>query len=302
MPSGIGLVVILPDAVRLRLVPAIGDYLGSRRLVPVGVRSVALSARDTEAMYGGQLRSKTSGSGRRHGPVLTSRLFSLDNSLVVLLRGEAGTDVPRVVHDLKGPSSYLQRRPGSLRMLSSVEDRCMSLVHTPDDARQTAEHARHFFPGQALPGDDVIDWDLVADCRSLSTPDPAASRYAVLAALLLRVVSVCTAHGLVAEQAEPLGYARKLLREWLATPPMAGRAEHERFTDAMREVAVLGIHASSCRGAAETARRLVEVLAHPDGYGFELADEVLAHLAELSLLVTDFEEHWLRVLLTFFHE
>lgn len=294
--------VILPDALRQQLVPGIGAYLGARGLVPLAVRSVLLSTRDTEAMYGGQLRAKTSESGRRHGPALTSRLFALDNSLVVLLRGEPGTDVPRVVHDLKGPSSYLQRRPGSLRVLSDIEDRCMSLVHTPDDREQTDAHARHFFPALPPAGTDVLDWELVADCRSLLTPDPRASRYAAAVRLLLRVVSVCSAHGLLTAQSEPIAHARKLLREWLAAPPRHGRAEHDRFLDAMSEVAALDLHCAAGQGEADTARALVDALVHPDGYGFERADAVLAHLAELSLRVTDFEEHWIRVLLTFFHE
>src|SRR5206468_4111557 len=125
-------------------------------------------------LYGEGLRSKYSERGRIYGREMTRRLLALDNCLALLVAGRVSDeDVSRLLHDLKGQSSFLQRKPGSLRDLSASADRCMSLIHTPDNAVEAARDAALFFSivdADPTRGPRGLDWDFVPACRAWAAP------------------------------------------------------------------------------------------------------------------------------------
>lgn len=306
-PSSYGLLVILPDALRQGLVPATGQRLARLGLYPTAARSVVMGQHDYDVLYADLARSKGSASGRRYGPPLTCALFELDNSLAVLLRGAVGTDVPQMLHDVKGPSSYLLRRPDGLRMISPLEDRCMSLIHTPDDWRQTVQHAEHFFPAAALKAAEFatsdLGWSLLDHCRNYLGPQDARSRYEVAVRLLARVIAVARVHTEFGDDVQDATSALARIEAWLAEPPAEGQEEHERFLSLMASLAALRLHTGlGVTVDSEHLGLLIRALSGTDDYAYPALDGVFGALNALSLRLTDWESHWLRVLMAFLHD
>lgn len=317
-PPDLGVFLILPDALRQGLVPSIGKYLDKYGLYPAAVTSEILTEQHTKVLYDGLPRSKYSATGRVHGPEMTRRLLALDNSLAVLVATDDGGaghgDVSRLLHDVKGNSSFRQRRPGSLRELSASADRCMSLIHTPDDAVEAARDAALFFPAvnaDRRRGPRTVDWDLVHACRAWHPPDPDCSRYSIAVRTMLRCVAL-----LLAEMDLPferkhyaaLWSAYDVCRGWLSTPPATdSAAEHQRFTDVCgRLAALLAVPLTrdlSRRGARFPAiQQLIALHLRPEEYDHQRGLRVLDVLAAARLRLTDYESHHLLTLFTFLRD
>ena len=194
LPPNLGFFLILPDALAQGLVPAIGRYLAQYDLHPVAVSAEVLGENHRAVLYDHGIRSKYSQSGRMYGPKMTRSLLALDNCLAVLVTGGApDQDVSQLLHCLKGQSSFLQSKPGSIRDLSYLSDRCMSLIHTPDDAVEGARDAALFFPtvcGNAKRGPRELDWDFVPACRAWAVPSPHQSRYSIVVRTILRCAAL----------------------------------------------------------------------------------------------------------------
>ncbi|WP_030816785.1 hypothetical protein [Streptomyces sp. NRRL F-2799] len=313
-PDDLAIVVLLPDALLSGGVRRLGAHLDTLDAHPVRVRSVRLDASHAASFYRGRPRSKSSEKGRIFGGVLTRRLFALDSSLVVLLRRhkDAGdrSSLSQRLHDLKGPSAYLQQQPGSLRALSRSSDRCLSLVHTPDDAEDAASTAALFFnappatetaEGLAACTDDA--WSVIQDCRSLLPMSFDTSRYAIVACSLLR----CTALSLADGTPRPpdglaqLVRARRTLVEWLAD--RAGQdpdGERKRFGSLIEQVAWDGGPLETVV-TPELAAPVAALLSLPD-YDLEWADFIVAEFTRHGLHLNEAEIHTLSTLMTFFDD
>ncbi|MEV8537104.1 hypothetical protein [Streptomyces sp. NPDC051211] len=313
-PDDLAVVVLLPDTLLAGGIPALGESLAALGARPARVRSVRLDPGHAAAFYRGRPRSKSSEKGRRFGSILTRNLFALDSSLVVLLRqhtdpAEEGS-LSRRLHDLKGPSAYLQLRPDSLRALSRTSDRCLSLVHTPDDAEDAAATAALFFDTPpATAGADPLAacadeaWSVVEDCRSLLPVSFDTSRYAIVACSLLRCVALSLADGTPRPPAglDRLLQARRTLAGWLgekpATAPAEERARFDRLADDLGRPGP----ALATTVAPEYAAAVHALLALPE-YDLEWADFVVAEFTRHGLHLNDFEIHALSTLMTFFDD
>ncbi|WP_217548944.1 hypothetical protein [Streptomyces sp. GbtcB6] len=313
-PDDLAVVVLLPDALLGTGVERLGEGLLSLGARPVRVRSVLLDASHAAAFYRGRPRSKTSEKGRQFGGILTRRLFALDSSLVVLLQQQTdpgdGTSLSRRLHDIKGPSAYLQLRPGSLRALSRTSDRCLSLVHTPDDAEDAAATAALFFDAptatattDGLAGYADEAWTVVQDCRSLLPMSFDVSRYAIVVCSLLRCVALSLADGTPRSQAAlaRLMRVRRTLVEWLAEKAIeAPDDERERFGRLIEGLARDG-RALEAAVAPELVASVAALLALAD-YDLERADFVVAEFTRHGLHLNDAEIHALSTLMTFFDD
>lgn len=314
-PEHLAVMVLLPDVLRSGGIERVGRSIALSGVRPVRVASVRLDASHAATMYRGRTRAKTSAKGRVFGGILTRRLFALDSSLVVLLRRDrdaaAETDLSQWLHDVKGPSAFLQLRPDSLRALSRSSDRCLSLVHTPDDARDAADTAALFFRDPAA--QDSIDglagcsdaqrWTLVRDCRAMLPLSFDTSRYAIVVCSLLRCVALSLADGTSRPQAPHavLASARRELSDWLAEAPAESpESERKRFG---RLIEALGRceHAlpSVVNGAFSVS---VAALLSLDDYDLEWAEHIVAEFARHGLHMTDAEVHSLGTLMTFFDD
>ncbi|MGC5330422.1 hypothetical protein [Micromonospora sp. DT62] len=310
-PGDLAVVVVLPDALLSGGVPGIGRILTGLGARPVRVRSVRLDAADAVAFYRGRPRSKSSVKGRQFGGLLTRRLFELDSSLVVLLRGEGHGSLTRRLHDVKGPSAYLQQRPGSLRAASRFADRCLSLVHTPDDAEDAAMTADRFFadPPATATADNLRRyapdeaWEIVQQCRTVPPLTLATSRYAVVPQALLRCVALTLADGVPRqpERLELLADVRQRLTGWLAADVCdCPGDERKRFGDLIDQLSSaddpLGELVNPTYAGAVSA-----LLSLPD-YDLEWADHIVADLARHGLYLNNTEIHLLSTLMAFFDD
>lgn len=314
-PDDLAVVVLLPDTLLSMGVQRLGEGLDALGARPVRARSVRLDAGHAAAFYRGRQRSKSSEKGRRYGTVLTRRLFALDSSLVVLLKQHTdpgdGTGLSRRLHDLKGPSAYLQLRPGSLRALSRSSDRCLSLVHTPDDAEDAAATAALFFDAPRAP--DTADnlaacgeneaWSVLQDCRSPLPLTFDVSRYAIVACSLLRCVALSLADGTGRPPAalDRLVRTRRALVEWLAQKPAEAPAEERaRFGRLIDRLTGDGEPLTSLV-VPELAASVAALLSLAD-YDLEWADFVAAEFTRHGLHLSDAEIHALSTLMTFFDD
>ena len=314
-PGDLAVVVLLPDVLISGGVSKIGKALTGHGIRPVRARSVYLDATDAVAFYRGRSRSKSSAKGQRFGGLLTRRLFELDNSLVVLLRGTAPGDGPgslaRYLHDLKGPSAYLQQRPGSLRATSRFADRCLSLMHTPDDDEEAGQTADRFFadpPAVATvdnlgryPADEA--WKIVQECRSLTPLTMTTSRYAAVPEALSRCVALSLTDGTdrSAPATDRLDQARALLNDWLAGEASVSPGdERKRFGALIDRLSGPRITLSDVV-RPRLAGAVTALLALPD-YDLEWADHIVAELARCGLFLTSTEIHLLSTLMAFFDD
>jgi hypothetical protein len=116
LPTTCAVLLVLPDAIRQCLIPEIAGYLQARQLSPMAVTARPLEDDGcVETLYGSGMTSKSSLPGRLHGMEITRKLFGVDDGLAIVVACDTtGEDASRLLHDLKGPSPYLQVRAGSL--------------------------------------------------------------------------------------------------------------------------------------------------------------------------------------------
>lgn len=131
---------------RLAILTATPDLIAQRLVVPLmqrlsqnGIEAVAALPRvfsEPEAfmLYRGSPTHPRDEMSRLHSNWLMPRLFTGGQSLTLFLRGDSGgQDLQEFVREMKGRSQLLAPRAEQLRGLSSLCDRNLSLVHSPDD-------------------------------------------------------------------------------------------------------------------------------------------------------------------------
>ncbi|WP_285659561.1 hypothetical protein [Actinomycetospora sp. NBRC 106375] len=311
-PSDHGFILLLPDGIMQGLVTAIGAHLGRYGVHPVAATARTLTERDRTALYEHGNRSKTSARGRAHGPTMTRRLLELDDSIAVVVRSDqAGRDVSRLLHNIKGPSSFLLRDPCGLRSISNSADRCMSLVHTPDDSAEAARDAARFFRATVLAPDwkgRRLTWEFVAGCRAYEVPNGSASRYAIAIRTVMRCACLLLGgrHPLSSVPESALWTVYEACTLWLAElPNPASAEEHDRFVATCDHLARLDDWMPGagweCRDEfVSTVSAVLASLLDPRSYNHKMGLGLLAQLDRLRLSLTPYEAHHLLTLTTFF--
>jgi len=313
-PEHLGYFLILPDALFQGLTHDIGRYLAVRGLHPVAATAEVVSEDHRAALYDRGARSKYSASGRVYGRVMTRSLLALDNCLAVLVAGDTATgDVSRLLHDLKGQSSFLRRRPGSLRELSCSADRCMSLIHTPDDAAEAARDAAIFFPTvdvDATRGSRDLDWELVSACRAWDAPSPRQSRYSIAVRTVMRCAALLLAG--VERTYSATEYAQlwdiyDVCRNWLAAPVNSSApGEHQRFLGQCADLepsAARLVRAAAARNPRdELFAQIILTLVRPSSFSHAEGLQLLEVLDKARLMLSPYEAHHLLTLMTFLND
>ncbi|OAP26121.1 MULTISPECIES: nucleoside-diphosphate kinase [Amycolatopsis] len=303
MPSADhALAVLLPDAVRLGLVPALGEELQARGFFPVACRSLQLDEEHLSTLYAGT-RSKTSESGRQYGVLLTARLAAMDSSLAVVLGRRDGRDASRTLHDAKGASVPFERAPGTLRWLSRVSGRCLSLLHTPDDFAEARRDIAALFAPMGI--DEVVamdrrpSWREIADLRAYVPPGDESSRHSAVVTAILRLsvaLTVDTAQSVGLGFPEVAALARDFLADAPATDPFDEAKRFACFCDQARERATAGY---SPRPSPGSFGHLLTALVDPRCHSLRLGFELVRAMESAGFRLTDFEQQRLLTSLAF---
>ena len=149
----LGLLTATPDLVAAGLLPSLVERLAANGLRPVAAMPRVYTSAETFMLYDGKPTHPRSDRSRLHSNWLAPRLFTGGVSLVLLLRSDAPRgDAQMALCAIKGGSGYRQALEMQLRAISASCDRCLSLVHCPDDAVGVAHELRLLF------GDSLADW------------------------------------------------------------------------------------------------------------------------------------------------
>jgi hypothetical protein len=191
-----GLIVLLPDMMRQDVWSPLGERLA---LLDVGIQgaTVCRPAADIVArLYAGNHR-RSAERGRIDGSWLGRSLFNMDQSIPLLLRTAVeGLNLSETLHEWKGPSTYGARRPGDLRSVSPMADRCASLFHTPDDIDDFVASVRLLFGGNALEAvvsgrsARPVSFSQVRDLRARVDEAVDTSPYDIVMRTLLRALTL----------------------------------------------------------------------------------------------------------------
>jgi hypothetical protein len=137
--------VFLPDAVRLSLWPDIAGMLAPFEVEIVAVVPVVSTHDRYISLYRSNLLIENE-PDRLPSRWLGPKYFGLDLSIATLLRSRQ-RDVPlqQVIKNAKGSTRYAERRPGTIRNLSPVADRCLSFIHAPDNLEELQRQSSNIF-------------------------------------------------------------------------------------------------------------------------------------------------------------
>lgn len=133
----LALLVCAPDLAAQELWGAVLQRLQQEACTPVYAIAHAFTAADTICMYSG-FTSYAPEEGRTHAAWLTPALFSMGASVFLFVRVERESDAPQqAIAAIKGRSTRaLHNSSQTLRSLSTLTDRCLGLLHAPDDLRE----------------------------------------------------------------------------------------------------------------------------------------------------------------------
>jgi hypothetical protein len=171
LPAGHGLLVLSPDAQLDGVVQRLADRLAVARCRITAAVPRQLEPSLVARMYRGNMG--LTGDSRMEGSWLGRRLFQTGRSMVLLLHAPSIADLPATLAAWKGPSAHGERGPGALRSVAEFTHKCMSLVHTPEDASQAATDAELLVGAELLdvvllePVDRTVSW---TDVRRSLTP------------------------------------------------------------------------------------------------------------------------------------
>ncbi|GAA0674463.1 hypothetical protein GCM10010193_29240 [Kitasatospora atroaurantiaca] len=298
------LLVLMPDAMVQDLWAPL-----DRRLAPVRLEVVATTARLLRPPVLAALYAhgtfKQPRSGRAPSSWLSHELATLDMAVPAVVRTAHDIDLAGLLDSWKGPSAYAARHPGDLRSLSPAAHRCFSVLHTPDDAAQTALDVSTLF------GDATL--------RALADPGlPARCTLAELRRLrmpgALREAShpYDIVHRCATRAAALLAYDH-LLRPGARWSAFAGRCATALGEPGGRWAATVGELSAELpaapapaegRAAGEIRSRLdlydaLRQLLTPDGYGPDSCSEIERAFDANDLFLDGWERHTLRVALSF---
>ncbi|BBA95571.1 hypothetical protein RVR_480 [Actinacidiphila reveromycinica] len=169
----VGLFVLMPDAMVVDAWDALAERLAPLRLDVLATTALMLRPPTLAALYAHGTFKKPPAAGRRPGAWLSYELGALDMAIPAVVRTPYDVDLPGLFDAWKGGSSHDGRRAGDLRAVSPAAQRCFSVLHTPDDAAQTALDVRTLFgeaTAAAVGGADAVARCSVADLRRLRMP------------------------------------------------------------------------------------------------------------------------------------
>lgn len=318
-----GLLLLLPDLMVSGAWPALWQRLTALDVHAVAVTATKLSPATMARLYAGSTVKPQ--NGRRPATSLGWRIGTLDMSIPVVLRTPYEVDLNRVLDRWKGASAYGRRGPGDLREVWPAANRCMSLVHSPDDTDQLWRDLRMLFGDRTAerlrtgPDTPPLPPDCVAWLRMYRPLADERHPYDIVLRTMIRGLT------LLAYDARGAGLLRDdldgLIRTLLALRSTLDRtaADPERRGDLLPLLSegLAGAHgplaAAALRlGAGDTgghervwlARRValagaLDLLADPDGWCEQLAVEV-TEVLDVNALVTDrWEQHLLGCALAF---
>jgi len=316
------LLVLMPDAMALDLWAPL-----DRRLAPLRLEVVATTARLLRPPVLAALYAhgtfKQPRSGRAPSSWLSHELAALDMAVPAVVRTSHDIDLAGLLDSWKGPSAYAARHPGDLRSLSPAAHRCFSVLHTPDDAAQTALDVTTLFGDATLRA--LADPGLPARCtlaelRRLRMPGAlreASHPYDIVHRCVTRAAALLAYDHLVRPSARWSAFAERCATAW-SEPGGRWSAFAERCATACgqpggRWAAIAGelsggLPASPApaegRAAGEIRSRLdlheaLRQLLTPDDYGPDSCSEIERTFEANDLFLDGWERHTLRVALSF---
>lgn len=314
--ASFGALLLGPDFLPQGLEAALLAQLERLELAVVAAIPRILTLHDTSTIYSPSLASRA--RDRRPSSWLSLSLFELGGSVLLVVHGPAaGSSVQARINAHKGPSSYVERVPESIRGMSPIAERYFSLVHSPDEPTELVALCEQVMGGAGLelllasepepvPEDALVlllgstplrqeshPFDVLFRCMAVAlagmVADPRVPRPARPHEALTAVATVRRSLRHVA-RGEPL--VRAAMDALVGLTPVMRQAR-DRLRDlpspeGWREL-----------GVANARRELGEVLAaacEPGALGLPLVEALLELLGRNHHAIDDFTRHRLRVL------
>jgi hypothetical protein len=125
--------MLTPDFAPQGLMRPLFEWFERWGCLPVAAVPHCFNPAEITLLYAGRVTHR-SRKGRMHSSWLSPRLYGLGASVLLILRGTDGAEPlqERIRRD-KGISRYGEHTSEHLRGISRIADRCISLVHSPDD-------------------------------------------------------------------------------------------------------------------------------------------------------------------------
>ena len=323
--GGTALVAVLPDMVQHGVWDALGRRLAAAAVEIVATTVIRVSPDDVIRLYA---RNHRDGATRRppESTHLSMELFSLDATVPVLLRTRLpGVDLVDVIARWKGESAHGRRRPGDLRSVAPSADRCLSLLHAPDD-RPGLHHDGRVLFGPMFDRllergpDRSIDAAAVARLRHHCPPAQEPHPWDILLRSIVRGLTLLALDAHLEPSGEAAAVAAELeaLRLTVAsTGPQRTRSEvmaalgtAHALVSRVPPPAVWGVNDDPLTRAKTEAlghRRLelhqaVQLMTQLDLFSGSLADHVEEALLSNDLVLDPWERHRLKAAVVFLGE
>ena len=257
------------------------------------------------------------------GPALFERDMSI---ATVVVRKEAVGSLTEALERTKGTSAYPRRTSAAMRSVSPISNRCMSLLHTPEDHSDLVRTAGLIFCGDLLErirrGEDERSLDLADVARIRGYRGMAQERdpYEILSRTAQRILTLLYADRHLVVRQEFHVLATTIAAEQRDLGDSTGRARRDQahanmdgWRSAVKALPPVEPAALVPAGPADdhAHKRLVgrrrelfrclEILLNPPSYDARTAEMVLADLRDNGLYVGEWEAHRLMAAMVFFH-
>jgi hypothetical protein len=312
-PRHRGLIVLMPDAMRQDVWGPLARRLRPLCLEVVATTALMLRPPTLSALYANG-KVKQQRPSRSPSAWLSFDLAALDMSIVAVVATPLDIDLPRVLDDWKGPSHFGTRREGDLRSVSMSSHRCLSLLHTPDNAGETTRDIRlllgaatHEHLDDGKPG--RCRFEDLQRLRMYRPPAADQHPYGIVYRCLARAAAVLAYDHLLRPSPEWSAFADRcdeVCRQSNPDSPEEVVARLEADTRALLADLPTPPRPAPDRSPVEVGRRMLLVdaltqLLSPIGYGPECAVDVLTAFEANDLYLDPWERHLLQVALSF-HE
>jgi hypothetical protein len=131
--SQYGLLLLTPDFAPQKLIRPLFDWFERWDSEPVAAAAHCFNVAEITLLYAGRVTHR-SRKGRMHSGWLSPRLYGLGTSLLLVLKSRVGAPPFQYrISKVKGISRYGEHTEAHVRGMSKISDRCLSLIHTPDN-------------------------------------------------------------------------------------------------------------------------------------------------------------------------
>ncbi len=131
--SQYGALLLTPDFAPQNLTKDLFRWFDRWHSFPCAVVCHRFTPAETTLLYAGRITHR-SRKGRMHSGWLSPRLYAMGTSILIVLKTTDRTQpLQPQIKNAKGISRYGEHTAGDLRGMSKIADRCLSLVHTPDN-------------------------------------------------------------------------------------------------------------------------------------------------------------------------